>query len=161
MPRPTFSIALPPLLCLAVFITGELSLGQIGHAAVLRCEDDAGRTHFRQFQCPPGTALAAPDRQPQANLSVVESVPLSPAEQAALRELDRTLARDRAQRARDRTRSARARSARAADAAARCREATGRLEALAETRRKGYRATAEAGLEAEEARWRAQRKSFC
>ena len=130
-------------------------------AAVTHCRDDAGQTHFLQFGCPPGTTPIAPDENPAERLSVVVTAPLSAEEKRALAQLERTLAKDRQQRAKARARTARARAAEAADADRRCREATRQLEQLAETRRKGYPATAEARLEAEEARWRSARKASC
>jgi hypothetical protein len=139
----------------------SLILATGAQAAVMQCRDDAGQTHFLQFGCPPDTTPMAPDGNPADRLSVVVTAPLSAEEERALVQLERRLAKDRQQRAQVRARTARARAAEAADAGRRCREATRQLEQLAETRRKGYRATAEARLEAEEARWRSARKSSC
>jgi hypothetical protein len=130
-------------------------------AAVIQCQDDAGRTHFQQFDCPPDTRLIPPDEQAEPRLSVIVTVPLSPEEERALDQLQRSLAKARNERAKQRARSARERSARAEEDARRCREANRKLTELAETRRRGYRATAEARLETEEARWRDTRKSTC
>ncbi len=128
-------------------------------AAVSQCLDQAGRTHFLQFDCPPGTRRVPPD--PDVLMSVVVTAPLSAAEQQALEALERTLARDRTQRQQARARNARRQAARAAEQNHRCAEARERLTELERTRRKGYRATAEARLEAEEARLRAVRKASC
>ncbi len=128
-------------------------------AAVSQCQDEAGRMHFLQFGCPAGTRHIEPDKK--ALLSVVTTAPLSPAEVEALDQLERTLARDRQERARQRARNARQQAARKEENARRCQEANGKLAALQQRRRKGYRATAERALEAEEARWRATRKAAC
>ncbi len=147
---------LPLMLALAAFTsTGTAD------AAVIHCRDEAGRMHFRQFGCPSGAIPITPDANAGERLSVVATAPLSPAEQSALAELERSLERDRQSRARAQARAARERSARAAADAQRCREAEQKLARLAETRRKGYRATAEAKLESEEAHWRATRKATC
>lgn len=130
------------------------------HGAISQCQDEAGRTHFRQFDCPPGTRDVTPPAR-SAGLSVVVTTPLSAEEERALEQLEKSLARDRQQRARARARKARERSARAAEDARRCREAERKLGELAALRRKGYQATAEARLEAEEADWRAVRRDSC
>ena len=128
-------------------------------AAISQCRDEAGRMHFLQFGCPPGTREIEPEGD--ALLSVVTTPPLGPAEIQALDQLERSLARDRQERARERARNARQQATRRDEKARRCREAKGKLEALEQRRRKGYRATAERALEAEEARWRAARKAAC
>ena len=47
-------------------------------AAVSQCRDEAGRTHFLQFGCPPGTRHIEPASE--TSLSVVATTPLGPAE---------------------------------------------------------------------------------
>jgi hypothetical protein len=130
-------------------------------AAISRCEDDAGRLHFLQFGCPPGTRNIAPESEHQALLSVVTTAPLSAEERQALKQLERSLARDRQARATRRAQNARQQAARREENARRCDEANRKLAELAERRRKGYPATAERRLEAEESRWRAARKAAC
>ncbi len=146
-----------------LFLTSILAIGCClsATAAVIQCRDEAGRTHFRQFDCPPGSTRITPGEPATSRLSVIETVPLSAEEQRALELLERALAQDRQVRKRQRARSARERSARAAEDARRCQEANLKLTELAETRRRGYRATAEARLESEEAHWRATRKATC
>ena len=139
----------------------SLACATCAQSAVTHCQDGAGRTHYLQFDCPPGTELVTPDALRENRLSVVVTAPLSAAEEQALDQLQRSLLKEQQVRAKARGRAARERSARAADDARRCREATRHLEQLAKTRRKGYRATAEAALESEEARWRATRKASC
>ena len=130
-------------------------------AAISRCEDDAGRIHFLQFGCPSGTRNIEPESDGEALLSVVATAPLSAEEHQALRQLERSLARDRQARATRRARDARQQAARREEHARRCAEANRKLSELAERRRKGYPATAERRLEAEESRWRAARKAAC
>ena len=130
-------------------------------AAISRCEDDAGRLHFLQFGCPPGTRSLEPEADGQALLSVVSTAPLSAEERQALEQLERSLARDRQRRATQRAQNHRQQAARRAESARRCEEAERKLSELAERRRKGYPATAERKLEAEESRWRAARKAAC
>jgi len=149
-----------PTLHMALILISLACVASV-QAAITHCQDGAGRTHYLQFDCPPGTKLVTPDALGEGRLSVVVTTPLTPAEERALDQLHRSLAKARQERARDRGRAARERSARAADDARRCREAIRHLEQLAETRRKGYRATAEAALESEEARWHATRKASC
>ena len=154
--HPPARYALPLMLALST-LPGAVP----ADAAIVHCRDEAGRTHFQQFECPPGATLIAPEAKVEHRLSVVVSIPLSPAEERALEQLERSLARDRQLRAKARARAARQRSARAEADAQRCREATEKLAQLADTRRKGYRAKAEAQLESEEAHWRATRKAAC
>lgn len=130
-------------------------------AAVHQCLDDAGRTHFRQFGCSEDSLPVPMDADSGATLSVVATTPLGPEEQQALESLEKRLERDSAARARSRGRDARARAKQAQAQTRLCAEAERRLEALADTRRKGYSASAESRLEAEEARWRSARKTAC
>ena len=129
------------------------------HAAVSHCQDDAGRTHFRQFDCPPGMIrIEQPTTSP---LSIVRTAPLSEAEQRALKQLEQTLTAARRERARAGARASKQRSAQRLEKKNACLEANQRLDQLADTRRKGYQAKAEARLEAEEARWQTTRKANC
>lgn len=130
-------------------------------AAVHQCLDDAGRTHFRQFGCSADSFPIPVDPDPDTTLSVVTTTPLTPREQQALEALEKRLERDSAARARSRASNARARARQTQERARLCAEAERRLEALADTRRKGYSASAESRLEAEEARWRSARKTAC
>ena len=150
MPFLTYIVAVTVLTC-------SLTL----QAAISRCQDEAGRMHFLQFGCPPGTQNIEPQAGHEALLSVVATPPLSRAERQALDQLEKSLARDRQARAKQRARDARQQAARREENARRCQEANRKLAELAQRRRKGYRATAESALEAEEARWRASRKDAC
>lgn len=151
-----FAQLLMPILALSI------SSGTVpADAAVVHCRDEAGRTHFQQFGCPPGATLITEDADTEHRLSVVVTAPLSRAEEQALERLERSLEKDRQVRATTRARAARERSARAAEDARRCREAEQKLVQLAETRRRGYRLKAAAQLDSEEAHWRAVRKAAC
>lgn len=142
-----------------VLICITLGPPPFGQAAINHCQDEAGRSHFQQFACPPG--MARIEQKARNPLSVVGTAPLSDAEQQALVDLEQSLARERQARSRARARAARQRSARQAEASRACQEASRQLDQLAETRRRGYTASAEARLESEEARWRAARKASC
>jgi len=130
-------------------------------SAVTLCRDPAGRTHFIQFDCPAGTTPVPDDQGRRAPVSVVSTPPLSPEEKRTLVRLEKSLAQDRAARARARKNSARQRAREIREQAAACRQAERRLDELAETRRKGYTAAAEQGLESAEAHWRAVRRASC
>ena len=120
--RPTTGRLHRPVLRLALILISLACIASVP-AAVTHCQDGAGRTHYLQFDCPPGTKHSTPDAGGEGRLSVVVTTPLTPAEEQALEQLQRSLAKARQERARDRGRAARARSATAADAARSCREA--------------------------------------
>ena len=138
-----------------------LSISSSAVSAVIECRDESGRRHFSQFRCPLGTHLQKMPDQTPGNLSIVASIPLSEAEQRALRALERSLEAERQARARNHQKAAGQRKARAQEDKRRCDDALEHLKALADTRRRGYAASAEARLEAEEARWRATKKLAC
>lgn len=129
--------------------------------AVIQCTDASGSRYFGQFHCPPGTTLIDPEPDRVPGLSVVRTAPLSKEERHALAELEKSLAAARRDRARNSHRTARQRSARVVEEQQRCTEALQHLEALADSRRRGYKAGAEHRLEAEEDHWRAVRRSSC
>ena len=135
------------------------SLVSTSQAAISHCQDEAGRTHFQQFDCPSGMTLI--EQPATSQLSFVRTAPLSDAEQLALKQLEQSLAADRRERSRARARASKLRSAQRLERRNTCLEANQRLDQLDETRRKGYQARTEARLEAEEARWQAARKANC
>lgn len=130
------------------------------HPEVTACADADGRLTYTQFDCPTGTRATA--AEPADNgLSIVRTAPLSAAEQAALERLERTLAADRARREKAQRRQAARQQAARVESGKRCEDARRALETLAETRRKGYTAAEDRRFDAEEARWKAVRRSDC
>jgi hypothetical protein len=130
-------------------------------SAVNACRDGAGRLHFFQFDCPRNTERIEQHQQDHSRLSVVAIAPLTHDQERALARLEQTLNREREARARERSRSAEKRDRAMEKQRALCDQAQRRLDDLAVTRRKGYSATEEQRLEAEEARWRAARRAAC
>lgn len=142
--------------CLVLLLAAQAASG-----AVIQCRDATGGMHFNQFYCPPGTQPIERRDAPPGNLSIIATAPLSDDERRALADLAKMLEADRRARAGNRQRAARSQAARKKADAALCSDALRHLEALADTRRRGYAASAEGRLEAEEARWRAAKKAAC
>jgi len=127
------------------------------HGRVYRCSTTTGAVLFTQF-CPPDRQLAL--HEPESS-SFVEFAPLSAEEQHTLTDLQRELERQRTSHRQALKRQARARREESERAASRCREATGALEALDAERRKGYRATDAAALDARERELSRMKRSNC
>lgn len=155
------SIIFDRCLCQALLVGALLLPSTRALCAVVQCTDASGSRYYGQFHCPPGTTLIDPKPDHVTGLSVVRTAPLSKEERRALADLEKSLTTARRARARNSQSAARQRSIRVVEEQQRCEEALQRLEALAERRRRGYKAGAEHRLEAEEDHWRAVRRSSC
>ena len=129
-------------------------------ASVIQCAGPDGAVVYTQFHCPPNTTPRPFDRD-GGILSVVTTPALSEAERRALTRLEAGLEKARRQRHRESNQRNRALQQQQRQADARCREALSALDQLAVARRQGYSADQDRRYDAEEKRWRQQKRSAC
>ena len=113
---------------------------------------------YSQFLCPPGERHSVYQPDPRNLIDIPE---LSPAESAALADLERALKQSREAARRQRLSQFRRAREQARSARARCAEASNALDALRARKRKGYAATAEDRLDRESRRLEALKKANC
>jgi hypothetical protein len=127
-------------------------------AAVYRCKDPDQPVLYSQFQCPPDHQQATINPDPQ---NLIDTPPLTAAEQTALARLQQDLARDRTRARAARMENRRQRLKRLAQRKALCTDARSQLEALAARKRRGYGADESRKLAQRGRELRQQRNANC
>jgi hypothetical protein len=147
----------PLLLGLLLCIAWPLDRSEAG-TRIYRCEQVGKPVLYSQFLCPASDHQALYQADPRNLIDIPE---LSPAETAALADLERALQQSRKAARRHRLSQFRQARTQAQAARARCTEAVDALKALRATKRKGYTATAADRLERESRRLEALKKANC
>lgn len=138
-----------------IFIASLSATGTRAVAAIYTCTDKAGQQTFTDRGCP-GNSIY----QPRAN-PVVDFAPLTTDEKAQLKSLQRQAEQSRLERQKSNLQRARRLATRQDQRKQDCQAAITALQNIANVRRKGYKLSAEAKLEASQASLQEIKRENC